>query len=124
MAMKHPLGLLAMAVVLLSLFLVPGMTDAQSGRGWMDGWVFLETATKGAAGATVELTVIASSSNIRKLVAKTDERGEYKFKEVPYGEYRFRVTAPGYQPYQIDIYMPPDMHTKLHVRLKKDKDAK
>jgi hypothetical protein len=97
----------------------PRPVSAQSGRGWMDGFVVHESATKAAVGAKVELTALAPRSGSGKLTAKADEHGEYKFKEIPYGDYKLRVSSAGYAPYQIEIYIMPDVQTKLHVRLKK-----
>jgi hypothetical protein len=85
----------------------------------MDGFVVQESATKAAAGALVELTALAPRSGYGKLTAKADERGEYKFKEIPYGDYVLRVSSEGYEPYQIAIFIMPDVQTRLHVRLKK-----
>jgi hypothetical protein len=120
MAMKNPIGFVMTAVATLSVFLLPGASHAQSGRGWMDGFVVHESATKPAAGASVELTAVAPRSDSGKLVAKVDERGEYKFKEIPYGDYVLRVSSEGYKTYQIEIYIMPDVHTRIHVRLKKN----
>jgi len=100
------------------LFCAEG-TYAQSGRGWMDGFVVHESPTNAAAGAKVELTALAPRAGSGKLTAKADERGEYKFKEIPYGDYKLRVSSEGYEAYQIEIYIMPDVQTKLHVRLKK-----
>jgi hypothetical protein len=110
--------LITAAIGLLALC-DPGTTYAQSGRGWMDGFVVQESATKAAAGATVELTALTPRSGSDKLSAKTDERGEYKFKEIPYGDYLLRVSSEGYALYEIEIWIMPDVQTKLHVRLKK-----
>lgn len=118
--MKLLFGLLMTAVAHLGVLLLPAVANAQSGRGWMDGFVVLESATKGAEGATVELTAVSPRSDSKKLVAKADARGEYKFKEIPYGDYKLRVSSSGYRPYEIEIYIMPDVQTKLHVRLKKE----
>lgn len=117
--MKNLIGSVTTTLVTLSVFACPQMTYAQSGRGWMDGFVVRESATNAAAGATVELTAQTPRSGSGKLVAKADERGEYKFKEIPYGDYVLRVSSDGYKTYQIEIYIMPDVQTKLHVRLKK-----
>jgi hypothetical protein len=119
MTMKTLIGLMTMTLVTLSVVLFPQTTCAQSGRGWMDGFVVQESATRPAAGATVELTAIAPRSGSGKLVAKADEQGEYKFKEIPYGDYVLRVSSDGYKSYQIEIYILPDAQTRIHVRLKK-----
>ena len=105
--------------VTLSVFCLPGTTSAQSGRGWMDGFIVHDSATHAAAGAKVELTAVAPRSGDGKLAAVADKQGEYKFKEIPYGDYVLRVTSEGYEPYQIEIYIMPDVQTKIHVRLKK-----
>ena len=86
----------------------------------MDGFVVLESATKGAEGATVELTTIPPRSDAKKLVAKADAGGAYKISDIPHGDYKLRVSSSGYRPYQIEIYIMPDVQTKLHVRLKKE----
>ncbi|MCI0380120.1 MAG: carboxypeptidase-like regulatory domain-containing protein [Gemmataceae bacterium] len=117
--MKCLIGLLMTVAVTLAVCLFPGMTYAQSGRGWMDGFIRHETAIKPAAGATVELTAVEPRSGSGKLVAKADERGEYKFKDIPYGDYMLRVSSDGYKTYEIEIYIMPDVHTRIHVRLKK-----
>ena len=105
--------------VALSVFWFPGTTCAQSGRGWMDGFVVHESATNAASGAKVELTAVAPRSGSGKLAAIADKRGEYKFKEIPYGDYVLRVSSEGYEPYQIEIYIMPDVPSRIHVRLKK-----
>jgi hypothetical protein len=115
----NPGRFLITAAVALSVFGYPETTYAQSGRGWMDGFVVLESATKAAAGAMVELTALAPRSGSGKLSGKADERGEYKFKEIPYGDYTLRVSSEGYEPYQIEIFIMPDVQTKIHIRLKK-----
>jgi hypothetical protein len=115
----NPNRFLMTAAVALSVFWYPEITYAQSGRGWMDGFVVQESATKAAAGAMVELKALAPRSGSGKLTARADERGEYRFKEIPYGDYALRVSSEGYEPYQIEIFIMPDVQTKIHVRLKK-----
>ena len=117
--MKNRTRFLMPAVVTLSVLLLPGASHAQSGRGWMDGFVVHESATQPAAGATVELTAVPPRPGSGKLVAKADERGEYKLKDIPYGDYVLRVASEGYKTYQIEIYIMPDVQTRIHIRLKK-----
>ena len=112
--------------VLFSLFVLTLLTPlarAQSGRAWMNGFVVGEKITSGIGDATVTLTGDPDNARIRnvKLTAKTDDKGEYSLKEIPYGEYKLRVSALGYVDYQIDIFMLPDAATKLHMKLKKEK---
>jgi hypothetical protein len=119
MAMKLSIRWAMAAVVHLGVFYFSAAPYAQSGRGWMDGFVVLESATAAAADATVELTSLTPRSDSGKLIAKTDQRGEYKFKQIPYGDYLLRVSSEGYRPYQIELYIMPDVQTRIHVRLKK-----
>jgi hypothetical protein len=104
---------------ILSIFFYPQTTFAQSGRGWMDGFVVRESATNPAAGATVDLTSLAPRTGLVKRSAKADEQGHYTLKDIPYGDYLLRVSADGYRAYEIHIYIMPDVLTRLHVSLKK-----
>ena len=115
----NPSRVLIPLAVVLSVLWLPGSICAQSGRGWMDGFVVHESATKAASAAKVELTPVAPRSGSGKLAVVADKQGEYKFKEIPYGDYVLRVSSEGYDPYQIEIYIMPDVQTKIHVRLKK-----
>ena len=119
--MKTLISFVIAALVTSSVLFSDQRACAQSGRGWMDGFVMRGSATKAAAGATVELTALTPRSGSGKLVVKSDERGEYKFKEIPYGDYQFRVSSEGYEPYQIELYIMPDVQTRIHVLLKKKK---
>ncbi|HMF54955.1 MAG TPA: carboxypeptidase-like regulatory domain-containing protein [Pyrinomonadaceae bacterium] len=94
---------------------------AQSGRSWMNGFVLDESDTNGISGATVELIGDQDNARLRSvhLTAKTDERGKYSFTQVPYGDYTFRVSADGFTPYEVKIYMLSDSLTELHVKLRK-----
>src|SRR4030095_6327169 len=74
---------------------------AQSGRSWMDGFVFADSDTRGLTGAMVELIGDQSSDRLRpvKLTTTSEQDGKYSLKDIPYGEYTFRVTSQDYQPY-------------------------
>jgi hypothetical protein len=111
-------ALIAITLSTLSVFAV-----AQSGRSWMNGFVFADSDTTGLPGATVELTGDQNNARLRsvRLSTKADERGEYSIKDIPYGDYTFRVSAEGYQPYEIKLYVGSDMLTQIHVRLRKGK---
>jgi len=95
----------------------------QSGRSWMNGFIFDESATKGLKDAKVELIGDPNSPRLQsvKLTTEADESGKYSLKEIPYGDYAFRVSAPGYSTYEIKIYIAPDMLTAVHVMLRKTK---
>ena len=111
-------------LLLILIALIPEtLTAAQSGRSWMNGFVFADSDTRGLAGAIVELTGDQNSDRLRsvRLTTTSEQDGKYSLQDVPYGEYTFRVTAQDYQPYQIVVYIGSDMLTQIHVRLKRKK---
>ncbi len=91
------LMLAALAGAWLVCLMVPDRAGAQSGRGWMKGFVVDESDVHGIPGAVVELTGDPGNPRLkdRKLMTSADDRGEYSFPEVPYGRFIFRVSAPG-----------------------------
>lgn len=95
--------------------------SAQSGRSWMNGFVFADSDTKGLAGAAVELVGDQENARLKSvhLTTKANDDGSYSVKDIPYGDYTFRVSADGYQPYEIKLYVGSDMLTQIHVRLRK-----
>jgi hypothetical protein len=108
------------ALLVLVLLLASPSAFAQSGRSWMNGIVFGPSETDGLPGATVELMGDTNSERLKSvhLSTLTDEHGKYAFEHVPYGSYHFHVSAPGFRPYDVDIYIASDALTALHVRLK------
>lgn len=112
------LGLLATTLSILA-----GAVAAQSGRSWMNGFVFADSDTRGLPDATVELIGDQNNDRLRsvRLTTKTKQDGEYSIKDIPYGDYTFRVSAEGYDPYEIKLYVGSDMLTQIHVRLRKKK---
>jgi hypothetical protein len=112
---------IAVFVIFLLLPVVTG--TAQSGRSWMNGFIFADSDTRGLTEARVELTGDQNSDRLRsvKLTTKSEQDGQYSLKDIPYGEYIFRVTAQDYEPYQIALYIGSDMLTQIHVRLKRKK---
>jgi hypothetical protein len=87
----------------------------------MHGFIFADSDTRGLPGAVVELTGDQSNDRLRsvRLSAKAEEDGGYSIKEIPYGDYTFKVSADGYDPYEIKLYIGSDMLTQIHVRLRK-----
>ena len=92
----------------------------QSGRSWMNGFVFADSNTQGLAGANVELIGDQDNDRLKAvhLSTKADQDGSYSIKDIPYGDYTFRVTAEGYDKYEIKLYIGSDMLTQIHVKLK------
>ena len=112
---------LRLAQLAIALSILAGTVAAQSGRSWMEGFVFADSDTRGLPSATVELIGDQGNARLRsvRLSTKTEEDGKYSIKEIPYGDYTFRVSAEGYDPYEIKLYIGSDMLTQIHVRLRK-----
>lgn len=109
--------------ILISVVLaVLALTNfAQSGRSWMGGFIFADSDTNGLPGATVELTGDQSNARLKSvhLSTKAESDGKYSLKDIPYGDYTFRVSADGYESYEIKLYVGSDMLTQIHVRLRR-----
>jgi carboxypeptidase family protein len=118
-------SLLILTVLLLSILANAFAVTicAQSGRSWMNGFVFADSDTNGLPGATVELTGDQNNDRLKsvQLSAKAESDGKYSLKDIPYGNYTFRVSADGYEPYEIKLYLGSDMLTQIHVRLRRKK---
>ena len=112
---------LAQVVITVSIFTHIGA--AQSGRSWINGFIFADSDTKGLAGATVQLIGDQSSDRLRsvRLSTTTGEDGKYSIQDIPYGEYILRASAEGYIPYEIKLYIGSDMLTQIHAKLKREK---
>ena len=112
---------LRLAQLVITLSILAQIVAAQSGRSWMNGFVFADSDTRGLPGATVELIGDQSNARLRsvRLSTKTEQNGDYSIKDIPYGDYTFRVSADGYVPYEIKLYIGSDMLTQIHVRLRK-----
>jgi hypothetical protein len=89
----------------------------------MGGFIFADSDTTGLPGALVELIGDQNNGRLRnvRLSTKAESDGKYSIKDIPYGDYSFRVSAAGYQPYEIKLYIGSDMLTQIHVRLRKTK---
>jgi hypothetical protein len=122
--MKTSLSLpIRLALLVITLLTLAGIAIAQSGRSWMSGFVFADSDTTGLPGANVELVGDQNNARLRsvRLSAKTEQDGKYSIKEIPYGDYTFRVSAEGYDSYEVKLYIGSDMLTQIHVRLRKTK---
>lgn len=110
-----------LAVILLST--LAGTAAAQSGRSWMNGFIFADSDTTGLPGAAVELIGDQNNGRLKsvRLSTKAEENGKYSMKDIPYGDYTFRVSAEGYESYEIKLYIGSDMLTEIHVKLRRKK---
>lgn len=112
---------LRLFAIFITLLLLASGVAAQSGRSWMKGFVFADSDTRGLAGAAIELIGDQSNERLRsvRLSTTAGEDGEYSIEQIPYGEYTYRVSAEGYEPYEIRLYIGSDMLTQIHVKLRK-----
>jgi hypothetical protein len=119
MGVRNVIGRSVRVMIVLSLATI--IVPAQSGRSWMSGMVFDDSDTRGLVGARVELLGDPGSRRLRdtKLTTNTDKDGKYSLREVPYGDYTFRVSAGGFVTYEIKLYVASDAGTELHVKLRK-----
>ncbi len=115
--------IIALAALMATASTSANTSWAQSGRSWMNGFVLAESDTNGLSGALVELIGDSDSPRLRsvKLSTQTDSTGKYSMKDIPYGDYSFRVSANGFITYEIKLYIASDCLTELHVKLKKQK---
>lgn len=121
--MKTSSSLRVVAGLAIAVLILVQIVIAQSGRSWMNGFVFADSDTRGLPDAVVELTGDQSNDRLRsvKLSTKTNQDGKYSIEDIPYGEYTLRVSAEGYDSYEIKLYIGSDMLTQIHVKLKKKK---
>jgi hypothetical protein len=110
------------AGLMIFLLVISSALSAQSGRSWMKGIVLGVSDSQGMSGASVELSGDPDNPRLCtvSLKAVTDDSGRYFFKVVPYGDYTFTVSAPGFLPYEIKLYIASDSETQLHVKLRKE----
>lgn len=114
---------LFLLLLVIAISCLPGTAASQSGRSWMGGFIFADSDTQGLPGAVVELIGEQGNARLRsvKLTTKAEENGNYSIKDIPYGDYTFRVSAAGYETYEIKLYIGSDMLTQIHVRLRAKK---
>jgi heme-degrading monooxygenase HmoA len=97
-------------------------TMAQSGRGTMHGYVSFEgvsyndQATK-KLHAAIELRSITDGDS-RGYTAETTDYGSFDLKAVPMGEYQLKISAPGFKPYETEVYLPSDFNYSVATILK------
>lgn len=112
-----------LVLVTIVISILAQTAAAQSGRSWMSGFVFADSDTNSLAGALVELIGDQNNDRLKsvRLNTKAESDGKYSVKDIPYGDYTFRVSAEGYEPYEIKLYIGSDMLTEIHVKLRRKK---
>jgi len=114
---------LQIRVALIALALTTGAVAvrAQSGISSVGGLVADAAATKQGkfvvvTGANVEIEQDVKNSP-RKFTTTTDERGVFAFREIPYGDYVLRVSAPNYRSYELKVFVDSDGSAAITVLL-------
>ena len=110
-------------VVMIALVLTISAVGvrAQSGISSVGGVVADETATRQGkfvvvSGAKVELEQNVKNDP-RKFTTTTDKRGVFGFREIPYGDYVLRVSAPNYRSYELKFFVDSDGSAEITVLL-------
>lgn len=132
-------------VLLLLTLLLAAPASAQSGHGGIEGLVVpFDTSTvrgygaggwRDDGGAGLEPGAVAEASptlTLIPLVAHLDpdtlttraagNHGAFEFSHVPMGSYRLRVTAPGFEPWELEVYLPSDYLMRLSVLLRPQRE--
>jgi hypothetical protein len=94
---------------------------AQSGISSAGGQVADQTSTRQGkfvvvSGARVELEQNVKDSP-RKFTTTTDKQGVFRFREIPYGDYVLRVSAPNYRSYELKFFVDSDGSAEITVLL-------
>lgn len=95
---------------------------AQSGRGTMRGYVGFEGVsyndqTTKKLHAAIELRSVTEGDD-RNYKGETTDYGSFDLKAVPMGEYQLKISAPGFKPYETEVYLPSDFNYSVATMLK------
>ena len=110
-------------MISLALMIAAVAVQAQSGISSAGGRVADAAATKQGkfvvvTGAKVELEQNVKDSP-RKFATTSDKDGVFGFREIPYGDYVLRVSAPNYQSYELKFFVDSDSSADITVLLLK-----
>ena len=112
------------ALVAVLLMITAVGVRAQSGISRVVGTVADAPAAKGegkfvvVTGANVEIEQDVKISP-RKFTTTTDEHGSFGFKEIPYGHYLLKVSAPNYGSYELKFFVDSDGSADITVLLRR-----
>ena len=110
-------------LITLALMMAAVAVKAQSGISSVGGRVADAAATKQGkfvvvTGANVEIEQDVKNSP-RKFTTTTNERGVFDFRQIPYGNYVLRVSAPNYRSYELKFFVESDGDADITVLLPK-----
>lgn len=123
--MHHFSKTLKLSVSLLVTFLCCGLATAQSGRSVMKGYVAFENIAyvDKQPRAKVELCAEPNGKHCGANT-ETDEHGFYEMNSAALGELWLRISASGFETYEIRIYLPSDFIGNLAVLMKRVNNKK
>lgn len=102
------------AVAVIYLFLVLLSLEAQNPRGSLRGAV---QDTTGARIPSARIVVHSTDSSLQR-EAKSEDRGEFRFDDLPSGNYRMTVSAPGFADAKADVSVAVSSVREVTVTLK------
>jgi len=111
------------AMIAFALLIATVTVRAQSGISSVFGSVADSAATREGkfvviAGATVELEQTVKNKP-RKFTTTTEKGGVFGFREVPYGDYVLKISAPNYRRYELQFFVESDGSADITVLLTK-----
>ena len=109
-------------VVMIAVLTISAVgVRAQSGISSVGGVVADETATRQGKFVVVSGAKVELEQNVRKdprkFTTTTDKRGVFGFREIPYGDYVIRVSAPNYRSYELKFFVDSDGSADITVLL-------
>ena len=117
---KSPRFIKYTAAIAILLFLSAGSLAAQSGMGAVSGWV-IDVDHTAAVKDRKFLGIPGARVEIGGRSLKTDKNGAYDSGELQDGNYRLKISAPGYNDYELSIYIGSDEIVTVSVLLVKPK---
>jgi hypothetical protein len=110
---------LSRMAVLLAMVSLSSSLQAQSGQGDLTGFIRLSGRDNDALRVTVEITRLSVPPERHVMTSDSgDIYHRYAFKRIRMGEYRIRISAPGYVPYETILLLGSDMQGVLAVCLR------
>lgn len=108
------------SLLVLLVLAFPSVAGAQSGRGDVGGYVRLSGPDNDSLQVTVEITRLADPPERHVMTSDPgDIYHRYQFKDIRMGEYKVRITALGYAPYETTLLIGSDFQGRLAVCLRR-----
>jgi hypothetical protein len=116
-------GVLQVMITGAVLMLAAVAVRAQSGISSVVGSVADAAATNQGKFVVITEAKVELEQNVgnspRKFTTTTDKRGVFRFREIPYGDYVLRVSAPNYRSYELKFFVDSDGSADITVLLLK-----